>query len=428
MLFDEFGRMQILDGMRYYKKTQEENNMPRFVITMTEKIDRECLQYAAKTAMQRFCVQRLVVESDESRFYLKQNFQEPVVHLDNGERHVVCNEKNRGHMTWIGYKECDIIVDFFHGVSDGIGMIPFLKLLLTSYCQKKYSNKTYGKTDLQPGASGGNEKEYTEAIRFLPEAFVVEEHSYRWKSALQLKGRQMELERGCYHYVLSVDGNAFDDYVTRNGSCRSAVFAMFMNQAIAGIHKVDEKPIVAAMAINARKAYGAEETLQCCVATIPLWYDSKVAELSVSERLKKGRAMVSEGVKKECVLLGAQKNRLLNQNLEANYPTLEEKMAHCRRLTDSGSDRYTYGLSYLGDISFGELADAYVKDVRAILCANTIPLILEILKWKGKYTISYNTHLEEDRYLKELIAMFQEAGITCNCIKQEMFEEALADF
>ena len=138
--------------------------------------------------------------------------------------------------------------------------------------------------------------------------------------------------------------------------------------------------------------------------------------------------MVSEGVKKECVLWGAQKKRLFNQNLEANYPTLEEKRAHCRRLTDSSSDRYTYGLSYLGNISFGEFADAYVRDVRLMLCANTVPLILEILKWKGKYTISYNTHLEEDRYLKELIAMFQEAGITCNCIKQEMFEEALADF
>ena len=93
MLFDEFGRMQILDGMRYYKKTQEENNMPRFVITMTEEIDRECLQYAAKVAMQRFCVQRLVTDADESRFFLKQNLQEPVVHLDNGERHIVCNEK-----------------------------------------------------------------------------------------------------------------------------------------------------------------------------------------------------------------------------------------------------------------------------------------------------------------------------------------------
>lgn len=425
MLFDELGRMQILDGMRYYKKTQEENNMPRFVITMTEKIDRECLQSAAITAMQRFCVQRLVVEPNESRFYLKQNLQEPVVHLDNGERHVVCNEKNRGHMTWIGYHECDIIVDFFHGVSDGIGMIPFLMLLLTSYCQKKYSSQTCEKANLQ---SGWNENEYTEAIRFLPEELVVTEHSYRWKSALQLKGRQMELKSGCHHYVLSVDGDAFDDYVTRNGSCRSAVFAMFMNQAIAGIHKVDTKPIVAAMAVNARKAYGAEETLQSCVATIPLWYDREIAELSVSERLKKGRAMVSEGIKKECVLWGAQKNRLLNQNLEANYPTLEEKRAHCRRLTDSSSGRYTYGLSYLGNISFGEFADAYVRDVRVMLCANTVPLILEILKWKGKYTISYNTHLEEDRYLKELIAMFQEAGITCNCIKHEMFEEALADF
>ena len=86
-VFDAEGRMRILDGMRYYKKTEAQNNMPRFVVSMKEPVDRACLQRAAEKAMARYRMQRMVVVQDGARFYLKENKRRPIVHVDDGRRH-----------------------------------------------------------------------------------------------------------------------------------------------------------------------------------------------------------------------------------------------------------------------------------------------------------------------------------------------------
>ena len=77
--FDNQGRMRILDGMRYYKKTLEENNMVRFTFTMKEPIELECMQYATEKAFERFRVFRLTVVNDHERYYLRENNVKPVV-------------------------------------------------------------------------------------------------------------------------------------------------------------------------------------------------------------------------------------------------------------------------------------------------------------------------------------------------------------
>ena len=66
--FDQYGRMRIPDGMRYYKKTDAQNNVPRYVIRLNETVDHICLQHAAEVAMVRHCASRLTVVRDDMRF------------------------------------------------------------------------------------------------------------------------------------------------------------------------------------------------------------------------------------------------------------------------------------------------------------------------------------------------------------------------
>lgn len=135
--FDEQGRMRILDGMRYYKKTAEENNMTRSVIRMKDPIDEACLQYAAEKAFERFRVFRFTVVGDDARFYLKENKRKPVVRkLVPGERLCACGEENNDHLTLIAYHGSEIIFEMFHGVSDGQGSLPFSQVLICAYCEK----------------------------------------------------------------------------------------------------------------------------------------------------------------------------------------------------------------------------------------------------------------------------------------------------
>lgn len=425
-LFDAEGRMRILDGMRYYKKTENENNVPRFVVNMKENVDRACLQAAAEKAFARFRVQRMTVVRDAARFYLKENLRPPIVHEDDGSRHSLCTGENNGHMLWIGFRGRTITIEFFHGVSDGKGMLPFIHSLLCFYCEARFGDADCAA--LNPAWKPEDIREYTEAVRFLPDEAGAAPAGYSWGEAFQLEGRHLESETECSSYELIVDAGAFEAYMRANASSRSAVFAMFMNHAVASRHDVGEAPVVAALAVDARGAYGAEGTMQCCVATAPLWLDREILALPMSERLRHGREMILEGTQAERICASALRTRAFNVRLEEEHPTLAEKQACCRRMNDAGSTKYSYGISYVGEIRFGEAVDRHIENVRVLLCANTIPVILEIIKFAGKYCISYCSHFAEDPYVEAFRQMFTDADIPCTLRKMENFVESRAVF
>lgn len=428
-LFDEQGRMRIFDGMRYYKKTAGQNNMGCFKLILTEPVDRECLLHALRITLDRHRVFRLVVDHDDRMFYLKENRAEPVVHFDDGSRRTVCTPENHGYMTRVGYRGNTITIDFFHGVSDGMGAVAFQKTLLHYYIERKYGRPGCPPPGVLLADTPEIPREYADSLLFVEDTEMpAPEKAYAYERAFQLPGGRMASEYRCKRYTLSVGAEELEGYMQANGSSRSALFAMFMNRAIAEEHDTEGLPIVAALAADARRAYGAEQTLQCCVATVPIWYDGEIARLSWPERLRVGREMIREGVRKERILSGAQGLKKFNKVLEEKYPSLEEKKAYARTVNKQGGVKYTYGISYLGEPDFGPDVNRYIADTYPILCANTLPVIIEIAKWADRYHISYCTQLEYDPYVGRLSELFLQEGIPCAMVREEDFEEAFADF
>lgn len=428
-LFDDKGRMKILDGMRYYKKTCKQNNMVCSKIVLKEPVDPECLQYAAQVAMGRLRVFRLSVTGDKQFLYLTENMQTPVIHFDDGCLRTVCTPENHGHMTRIGYHGDTITIDFFHGVSDGMGIIAFQKTLLYYYVEKKYGKPNHLPKNVILKDTLEDPREYADSLEFVKdEEIIVPDGTYEYDRAFQLPDEQIESEHMCLQYELLVSAGEFDEYMQKHGSSRSAVFTMFMNRVIAEQNKRKTEPVVAALAVNAREAYGAKETLRCCVATIPVWYDEKIRSLSWSQQLRAGRDMIMEGIRKERILDGAQKLQKFNKVLEEQFPTLEEKRVYAAKVNKQSGTKYTYGFSYLGEVDYGKDINRYIRDSYLILSANTIPVILEIAKWDRHYHISYCTHLKNDPYVGRLRDLFVQEGIPCVCNRKEDFEEAYADF
>lgn len=426
--FDKNGNMQIIDGMRYYKKTDLENNVPRFSISLDEPVSETCLQYAAKMAMERCRTFRLVVVADESSFYLRENTKEPIVHKDTGKRHEMCNEANNGHMTWIGYKGDTIILEFFHGVSDGMGIKRFAQILLYYYFEKKCGTDFFGvetKTDI---LTTEDPREYADSLLFVGGEVEKVEEPYRWEQAFQLPEEHMESAIACQQFELCIDGEAYDAYVKKMHASRLSVFATFMNQSIAKQHGMTDLPIMGAAAVNARGAYQAEETMQCCVATVPIWYDKEIHSMSMEDQLKSTKNMVRTGLNPDYILNKAMGNMRFNQMLKDKYSTLREKQQFCRQITKAGSNKYTYGISFLGDVVFGKEIDSHITKTTLGLCANTASVILEITKQGATYYISYCTHLKEDPYVKQLQNLFIEEGIPCECKQLEDYVETRAYF
>ena len=421
--------MKICDGMRYYKKTFEQNNMVCMKIECVDPIDPECLQYALENTLKRLRVFRLTVEHDAQVFYLKELTQPPVVQADHGQRRTVCTPENHGYMLRVSYCGNTITIDFFHGISDGMGIIAFQKLLMYLYVERKYGGSVCPPPDMIAPDTPEDTREYADSLTFVSDMPVAApSKQYDYERAFQLPDLHMESKHLCAMYQLKVNADKFEQYMRANETSRSAMFTMFMNRVIAEQNNTHELPVVAALAANARKAYGAEKTLQCCIATIPIWYDAQLRELPWHEQLKAGRNMISDGVRPERILHSAQGIKRFNRMLEDRFPTLEEKKAYAREVNRQGGVKYTYGISYIGELDYGRDINRYIASNYPILSANTIPIIIEIAKWNRHYYLSYCTHLENDPYVQKLQDLFVSEGIPCICSPREIFEEAYADF
>lgn len=427
-LFDSEGKMRIIDGMRYYKKTDEQNNMVRCIIKLKEPVDKACLEYAAELAMKRLRVFSMIVVCDDNRFYLKRNDRKPIVHFDDVTRHTVGTDENNGHLTRIGCRGNTISVEVFHGITDGIGVIAFTKTLLYYYCTKRYGKTIEITPDLLLAETPEDSREYADSLLFVPEDEVSTDKRYEYERAFQIPDKQMESVFECKYYELRVNAEEFESYMRRNSSSRSAVFALFMSRTIAETNDTKDEPVVAALAVNARKAYGAEKTTQCCVATIPLWYDKEISGLSLSEQLKETRQMIVDGTKTNNIIASAQKTKKFNETLEERFPTLEEKKVFARKVNKQGGIKYTYGISYVGEMKYGKGIDEHIEEGYFMLCANTVPVIIEIAKCSSYYHISYCTHFEDDPYVQKYRDMFLAAGIPCTLEQKEIFAETLAIF
>ncbi|MBE6032871.1 MAG: hypothetical protein E7224_06725 [Clostridiales bacterium] len=427
-LFDEEGRMAIIDGMRYYKKTQDQNNMVRFFVELDEPVDPECLAYGAKKAFARIRILRMVVVSDGKCFYLKENHAEPAIHKNIPGRYTVGGEENNGYLTRIGYRENIITIDFFHGMSDGIGVIAFSRTLLHYY----FLMKNGSALESTPGTllmdTPESPEEYADCQLFVPDEEAVPQGQYVYERAFQLPEDREGPAHASKFYLLKADAAAFEEAMRRNGSSRSAMLAMLMNRAVVQCHPIGNEPVVAALAANARGAYGAEKTLQCCVSTIPVWYDRELDTLPAEEQFRTAKEMVRTGVKPENMIAAAQRNRKFNEALEARFSTLAEKQEFAKMVNKQGGVKYTYGISYIGEVDYGPGIREHVKAAYAVLCANTIPVIMEAAKCGDQYYICYCTQLKADPYVLKLIEQFQKQGIPCTCEQREDFEETLALF
>ena len=81
----------------------------------------------------------------------------------------------------------------------------------------------------------------------------------------------------CKHYQLKVNAEELEQYIRQNETSASGLFALFVNRVIADQNICGARPVIGAMAIDARKAYHAEATMQCCVGTLPVYYDQELA-------------------------------------------------------------------------------------------------------------------------------------------------------
>lgn len=416
-------QIPLIEGMRYfYSRTDECSFYPRLEITMADAVDLTMLQPAAETAMARFRVFSLIPVHDGERYFLADNPRKPVVHLSDGTRHTAGTEENNGHLTWIGARDNRIIVEFFHGVSDVHGALPFVQTLLQAYCHLRYGESAPVLSEPDDAA------ECIEGLALIDESLYPAPKRQPMSMAFQLPGDQLPPGPECHVYSLQVNADAFDRYMRRHASSRTALFALLFSRAVVGMHPQEDAPIVTAAAADMRRIYGAEASQRDCTDTLPLRYDAQMQAAPPDDQPALMRLQIAEAMQPDKRLAAAAEIKRSNALMNKRTPSIEAKKLFCRRIHQYAYAGYTCSISSIGRVSFGEETDRHVTAIDSLVCASSYPVILEILQYGGQYRISYCTRLRDDPYVKGFQQQLLEAGIPCTCVQRENYVETLAVF
>lgn len=120
-----------------YVTTKESPNEIRIRIRLRDLIDPEILRRAVDTTMKRypyFCVE---LQKKEGQYVFAENHR-PVVISDSLHGVELNSEASNYHMIAFCWQDNWIVLDVFHGMTDGTGAYEVVRTLLYYYCSDRY--------------------------------------------------------------------------------------------------------------------------------------------------------------------------------------------------------------------------------------------------------------------------------------------------
>ena len=119
-----------------YVTTKESPNEIRIRIRMRDLIDPTILRHAVDTTMERYPYFLVELRKKDNHYVFAENHR-PVV-ITNSLHGVALNsEDSNFHMIAFCWQDNWIILDVFHGMTDGTGAYEVLRTLLFYYCSER---------------------------------------------------------------------------------------------------------------------------------------------------------------------------------------------------------------------------------------------------------------------------------------------------
>ena len=104
---------------------------------MRDLIEQEVLRHAVDITMQRYSYFCVELQKNEQYSFIENH--RPII-ITNSLKGVELNsEASNYHMIAFAWKDNWIILDIFHGMTDGTGAYEIIKTLLYYYCSERYN-------------------------------------------------------------------------------------------------------------------------------------------------------------------------------------------------------------------------------------------------------------------------------------------------
>lgn len=406
------GKMKVIEKLfsavpYFYGVTESNPNTVRLMLQMDGVVCRDILRRAVNSTMEAFPYFAVKPEVERGEIVLVSD-SEPIAVRDGKIPGILGGIGANGYLIEICYENDRIYVDFFHGLTDGAGIFPFLKTLLYYYCSEYYGKRLDSNGVLMAGRVIDPEEiedPYPDSISsdIKPKGKVKREQAFNLaKAGLVTPG-------DTWRYAVRIKEDEFIRYSKDREGSPAAVTAVMMARAIAALHPDADLPVVASMALNTRKSLEKPKAHHSQVSQLILEYKEAMKKMDIYEQITCFRGMVMVQSQKENILDSVRNNIALIRHILA-IPELEEKKRFMTGIMGRFLDLDTFKVSYTGKFDFGE-AEKYVKKLYVDLPITN--LMMEITAVNGYFNISVLQGWKEDVYVKAFIEELKQENIKC---------------
>ena len=398
----------LFTGIRpLYSSSRENPNEIRIRIRMRDLIDPDVLRHAVDTTMQRypyFCVE---LQKRDGQFVFIDNTR-PVV-ITNSLHGVELNaEESNYHMVAFAYQDNWIILDIFHGLTDGTGAYEVIRTLLYYYCSERYGVKLNDEGIRLVGDEITME-EWEDPIENAS-ALPVPTRSQMPKALNLIEKAGLQDDKVKTVYSVAIDESEFMHFSMDNDGSPGTITALFLSRAVAKLFPDEKDPIRIALCVNQRKALQKPKAHQSLVGGAMLEYKEKMRDWPLDRQATAYRGMVFAQTQEETVLAGANNLRGITQML-LSKETDQERLGISAYIGKSTDEILTATVSYVGKANYKE-AEKYIRDFRTWTGATGNYLCIEIAAVNGRFTLDFiqpfSSPLIVNAFLKEL----DDNGIT----------------
>lgn len=384
-----------------YTTTKETPTVIRIRIRMRDLIDPAILRRAVDMTMRRYPYFCVALQKKEGRYVYAENHR-PVVITDSLHGVDLNSEESNYHMIAFCLQDNWIILDVFHGLTDGAGAYEVVRTLLYYYCSERY-NVMLKEDGIRLVGDEISEEEWIDPVVNRTDLPTPERNEMA--NALNLR-TSAGLEEDHRHtvYSIAISEAEFMRFNLDNNGSPGTMFSLLLSRAVAKLYPDSDEMIRIALCVNQRKALNAPLAHHSLVGAVMLEYKDKMRDWSLDMQSTAYRGMVFAQVQEEKVLMGVASFKGINHMLLAKESD-QERIGVASYINSLAAKLTTATVSYVGKADYKE-AEQYIRDFRTWTSPMGNNLLVEISAVNGRFTLdflqSFSSPVIVNAFLKEL--------------------------
>ena len=390
-----------------YVTSKERPNEIRIRVRMNNLIDPDILRHAVDTTMERypyFCVE---LQKEDGQYVFSENHR-PVV-ISNSLHGVELNSAaSNYHMIAFCWQDNWIILDVFHGMTDGTGAYEVLRTLLYYYCSLRYGNQlqaegirlvgdeipaeewddpVVSRTDLP---TPRRNEQMTDALNLIASAGLEEDHRHTV-------------------YSIAISESEFMKFNLDNDGSPGTMVSLLLSRAISKLFPDAKDIIRITLCVNQRKALHTPLAHQSLVGGVFLEYKDKMRNWPLDKQATAYRGMVFAQTEEENVLMGVASIKGID-GLLLSKESDRERFEVASYINTLASRVITATVSYVGKANYKE-AEQYIRDFRVWTSSAADGLTVEISAVNGRFTLDFLQTFYSPVFVDAFLMELEENGI-----------------